>query len=261
MNYYLEIKNLSFSYNDDNHAGNQSRTVIDSISLNLHKNALLCILGPSGCGKTTLLKIIASMIAPTGGEVFFNKKELKKPDSGRIIIFQDDNQLFPWLDVYDNVSMPLKLCAISNREKTALDIINKVHLAGFENYYPHRLSGGMKKRAAIARALSTSPELLLMDEPFGSLDAQTRKKLHKLVLEIKEKTDLTVIFVTHDIHEAIFLATDIAVMSKAGTIAYQTKNIFTGISDFSVNGFADFYNKLYSYIDEPQLPNISQDSY
>lgn len=251
MNDYLELKSLSFSYNDDNQGRNETRKVIDNISFNLQKKSLLCILGPSGCGKTTLLKIIASMVPPSAGKVLFDGKELINPDAGRILIFQDDNQLFPWLNVIENISMPLKLLRINNRDNIAMDIINKVHLTGFENYYPHRLSGGMKKRAGIARALATSPELLLMDEPFGSLDAQTRKKLHKLVLEIKEKTDLTVIFVTHDIHEAIFLATEIVVMGKSGTIAYQTKNNFSGISDFSVTGFSDFYNKLYSFIDEP----------
>jgi len=256
MKDYLQVKNLSFFYNSNTEnagtaAGRTERYVLNNLSFNVKRNSLLCILGPSGCGKTTLLKIIASMIKPSSGCIVLDRQIPDKPDAGRIIIFQDDDQLFPWLDTVKNVGFPLKLSGEKNWYKIASDMLNRVHLAGSEKYYPHELSGGMKKRAIIARALATSPYLLLMDEPFGSLDAQTKKRLHKLILEIMNQISLTVIFVTHDIHEAIFLATDIAVMGKSGDIVYSAENPFTGISDFSSPGFSDFYNSIYAYIDEP----------
>ncbi len=253
MSALLETDSLSFSYTGS--MGEKKLHVLDNISLSIRDDSFLCILGPSGCGKSTLLKLISSMIPSDSGSIsgglLFDGKKPVKPDTGRIIIFQDDDQLFPWLDVSHNVSFPLRLAGDRQWKEKSGAMIEKVHLAGFEEYYPHELSGGMKKRAIIARALVTSPRLLLMDEPFGSLDAQTRKKLHSLLFEIKEKLSFAVIFVTHDIHEAIYLASDIAVMGRGGNIVYSAENRFSGISDFSSHGFADFYNKLCSFIDEP----------
>jgi len=170
--------------------------------------------GPSGCGKSTFLEIVAGLIKPTSGSVFIDGRQIKGPDRNRGIVFQG-YALFPWRSVIGNIAYGLeeKGVPVKEREKICRKYISLVGLSGFENHYPFQLSGGMKQRVAIARALAYDPDILLMDEPFASLDAQTREILQGEILNIWDKTRKTVIFVTHNIEEAVFLADRIAIMS------------------------------------------------
>ena len=171
-------------------------------------------MGPSGCGKSTFLEIVAGLIKPTSGSVFIDGRQIKGPDRNRGIVFQG-YALFPWRSVIGNIAYGLeeKGVPVKEREKICRKYILLVGLSGFENHYPFQLSGGMKQRVAIARALAYDPDILLMDEPFASLDAQTREILQGEILNIWDKTRKTVIFVTHNIEEAVFLADRIAIMS------------------------------------------------
>ncbi|HLB70808.1 MAG TPA: ABC transporter ATP-binding protein [Candidatus Methanoperedens sp.] len=171
-------------------------------------------MGPSGCGKSTFLEIVAGLIKPTSGSVFIDGRQIKGPDRNRGIVFQG-YALFPWRSVIGNIAYGLeeKGVPVKEREKICRKYISLVGLSGFENHYPFQLSGGMKQRVAIARALAYDPDILLMDEPFASLDAQTREILQGEILNIWDKTRKTVIFVTHNIEEAVFLADRIAIMS------------------------------------------------
>jgi len=187
---------------------------LDSIALTIRRGEFVVLLGPSGCGKSTLLSIIAGFQHPTAGEVLHDGKPISRPDHHRTVVFQD-YALFPWMTVLDNVAFGLKAQGISlkQRVEVAQHFIALVKLSGFEQRYPHEISGGMKQRAAIARALAPNPDVLLMDEPFGALDAQTRVLLQEEVARVAFETQKTVLFVTHSIEEAVFLGDRIVVMS------------------------------------------------
>ncbi|WP_225877747.1 ABC transporter ATP-binding protein [Alkalibacter mobilis] len=208
MTYMVEIENLVKSYG--------GLAAVDDVSLKVMKGEFICIVGPSGCGKTTLLNLIGGFITRDSGEVKINGKSVEKPRKEAIMVFQDFEQLFSWKTLESNVIFPLVDLKISKEEKKkrASTYISMMKLDGFENYYPKELSGGMKQRGAIARALVTNPEILLMDEPFGSLDAQTKQELQNSFREVWQKTGTTVIFVTHDVREALLLADRIVVMNK-----------------------------------------------
>lgn len=187
---------------------------LDGIDLNVPTGEFCLLLGPSGCGKSTLLNIIAGFLRPTTGKVLHEGREVSGPDRRRTVVFQD-YALFPWMTVQQNVEFGLKSQGIPPKERaeTARSFIGLVHLMGFEDRYPHEISGGMKQRAALARALAPNPDILLMDEPFGALDAQTRVLLQEEVARISAETGKTVLFVTHSIEEAVFLGDRIVVMS------------------------------------------------
>jgi NitT/TauT family transport system ATP-binding protein len=187
---------------------------LDGIDLRVPAGQFCLLLGPSGCGKSTLLNIIAGFIKPTTGKVLHEGREISGPDRRRTVVFQD-YALFPWMTVQQNVEFGLKSQGIPSKERAeiARHFISLVHLNGFEDRYPHEISGGMKQRAAIARALAPNPDILLMDEPFGALDAQTRVLLQEEVARIRAETGKTVLFVTHSIEEAVFLGDRIVVMS------------------------------------------------
>lgn len=187
---------------------------LDGIDLSVPVGEFCLLLGPSGCGKSTLLNIIAGFIKPTTGKVLHDGYEVSGPDRRRTVVFQD-YALFPWMTVQENVEFGLKSQGIppKQRAQTAQHFISLVHLNGFEDRYPHEISGGMKQRAAIARAMAPNPDILLMDEPFGALDAQTRVLLQEEVARISAETGKTVLFVTHSIEEAVFLGDRIVVMS------------------------------------------------
>ena len=172
----------------------------------------LCILGPSGCGKTTLLRMIAGLDYPSSGEILLDGAKVRGPSPDRGMVFQEYS-LFPWKTVLKNVEFGLEILGVPDRRKIAKDYLELVGLQEFENSYPYELSGGMKQRVAIARALATDPSILLMDEPFGSVDAQTRNILQKELLEIWKRTNKTILFVTHSVDEAVYLADRVAVMS------------------------------------------------
>ncbi len=197
--------------------GEREIPACEDISFSVKKGEFLCIVGPSGCGKTTLLKCLCHLLKPTTGKVFINEKEVDSPPKEMALIFQDySRSLFPWRTVLRNVLFVLEKKSLSRREKMeiAKSALTSVHLTGFESHYPWELSGGMQQRVAIARAIAFNPDILLMDEPFASVDAQTRNDLEDTVLEIWSRFSQTILLVTHDIEEAIYLADRVLVLSQ-----------------------------------------------
>jgi ABC-type nitrate/sulfonate/bicarbonate transport system ATPase subunit len=198
-------------------------TALDRISLDVETNEFSVIVGPSGCGKSSLLRVVAGLVAPTEGEARLSGRPIKAPGKDRGMVFQSYT-LFPWLTVQKNVEFGLKIAGLSVKERAeiARSFIAQVGLEGFENAYPKQLSGGMMQRVALARALANDPEILLMDEPFGALDSQTRSLMQELLLNIWEHSKKTVLFITHDIDEAILLGDNVYVMTaRPGSIKEQ----------------------------------------
>ena len=187
---------------------------LQATDLEVAENDFVTILGPSGCGKSTLLRIVAGLDQPTAGEVQLDGRRIEGPGADRGMVFQSYT-LFPWLSVRDNVCFGLRERGMARTEQleTANAFLAKVGLRGFEHHYPKQLSGGMQQRTAIARALANGPRMLLMDEPFGALDHQTRELMQELLLGIWEAEKKTVLFVTHDIDEAVFMGSRVVVMS------------------------------------------------
>jgi NitT/TauT family transport system ATP-binding protein len=183
---------------------------LENTNFVVKSSEFLCIVGPSGCGKTTLLRMIAGLDYPSSGEIILDGERVCGPSPDRGMVFQEYS-LFPWKTVLKNVEFGLEILGIPNKRKIAEEYLELVGLKDFENSYPYELSGGMKQRVAIARALATDPALLLMDEPFGSVDAQTRNVLQRELLEIWQRTKKTILFVTHSV--AVYLADRVAVMS------------------------------------------------
>jgi len=198
---------------------NSDTIALEDFNLEVEKHEFLCILGPSGCGKTTFIRVLAGLTRPTCGQVTINGKKVTGPGSDRALVFQE-NVLLPWRNALNNVKFGLEIRDSSKQsKKRALELIELVGLKGFEYHYPDELSGGMRQRVGLARALAVDPEILLMDEPFGALDAQTRAILQDELLKIWEIQRKTVIFSTHNIEEALYLSDRIAVMtSRPGRI-------------------------------------------
>jgi NitT/TauT family transport system ATP-binding protein len=187
---------------------------LDRINLEVKAGEFLCVVGPSGCGKSTLLHLIAGLQPPTSGQILVDGKPVEGPGTDRIMIFQEHG-LFPWLTVGQNVEFGMKMKGVSRaeREEKTRYYLRLVHLAKFEKSYIHQLSGGMRQRVAIARALATEPDVLLMDEPFGALDAQTRDLLHDELERIWSETGCTIIFVTHNVREAVRLGDRVVLLT------------------------------------------------
>ena len=194
------------------HNGEMVEILVD-VDLTIRDGDFISLLGPSGCGKTTLLNMIAGLEQPSNGKVLLDEQLISSPGRERVMVFQDA-ALFPWLTVLDNVMFGLKISGIKSREaeETAQQCIKMVHLSRFAHAYPHQLSGGMRQRVAIARALVMNPRYLLMDEPFGALDEQTKLLLHSELQDIWQKTKKTIIFVTHSIREAVQLSNRIVLL-------------------------------------------------
>ena len=212
----LEVKDLTKIYNGTN----GEVTAIDHVNLSVEESEFVMIVGPSGCGKTTLINMIGGLDKATSGKVILDGKEVEGPGPDRGMVFQGYS-LFPWLTVKKNVEFGLKMRKVPKEEraKKADEYIKLVGLEGFENALPKQLSGGMKQRVAIASTLANEPEMLLMDEPFGALDAQTRVVMQELLAKISRETKTTILFITHDIDEAVLLGDRIYVMSRRpGTI-------------------------------------------
>jgi NitT/TauT family transport system ATP-binding protein len=210
MNHTITLRNVSKIFD----AENGQREALAAIDLVVKPAEFLCIVGPSGCGKTTLLRMIAGLDYPTSGEIILDGKRVTGPSPDRGMVFQEFS-LFPWKTVLKNVEFGLEILEVEEKERRRIagEYIELVGLQGFENSYPYELSGGMKQRVAIARALATNPSILLMDEPFGSVDAQTRNVLQEELLGIWARTKKTILFVTHSVDEAVYLADRILVMS------------------------------------------------
>ena len=209
-NIKLKIDNVKKIYN----SRNGEMIALNGVSLDIYENEFICVVGPSGCGKSTLLNIIAGLLEPSSGKVYCDGKEVVGTGTERGVVFQQ-YALFPWMTVKKNVMFGLNLQGIkgAEAEEKAMKYIKMVQLEEFLDHYPKELSGGMKQRVAIARAYAVNPSVLLMDEPFGALDAQTRTQLQSELLETWEKERKTCFFITHDVDEAIILAQKVIIMS------------------------------------------------
>ena len=210
---HIRVEGLTVAYENPKAGG--TFIAVSNANLDIARGTFVTIVGPSGCGKSSLLLAIAGLVQPASGSVVVNGKLVSGPGRDRAVVFQDF-ALMPWRTVLDNVRFGLELQRWSGEDLTvrARRFVEVVNLKGFEHYHPHQLSGGMRQRVGIARALAVDPEILLMDEPFGSLDAQTRDQMGSELLNIWEQNKKTAVFVTHGIDEAIFLADQIVVMAK-----------------------------------------------
>ncbi|TMA12080.1 MAG: ABC transporter ATP-binding protein [Deltaproteobacteria bacterium] len=216
----LEVRHLSKVFFEQNDSRKPGLVALYDICLTVRKKEFVCLLGPSGCGKTTLIRIVAGLLPADRGEVLVNGNPVTSPGRDRCMVFQQFG-LLPWRTVLGNVEFGLEIEGVPREERRDISrkYLELVGLNGFEDYYPHQISGGMQQRVGIARALSKKPDILLMDEPFGAVDAQTREQLQEELLKIWAKTDTTVIFVTHSIDESIYLSDRVVVMhSRPGRI-------------------------------------------
>jgi NitT/TauT family transport system ATP-binding protein len=205
----LDVRNLKKSFG----ANGGAHVVFDNVSIQIHRREFICVVGPSGCGKSTLARIVAGLDDCSGGEILLDGKDVAGPGSDRGMVFQGYT-LFPWLTVRSNVMFGLKMQRKDEltAKAEARQWLDMVGLSRFENAYPHELSGGMKQRVAIARALANNPRILIMDEPFAALDAQTRCQMQSYLLQIWKKVDATILFITHDLDEAAYLSDRILVL-------------------------------------------------
>ncbi len=235
---YIEVDGVEKSFH---HKTKGDLKVLDNINLEIEKGQFVSVVGPSGCGKSTFLYLISGLDQPTKGEIRVDGKIVKGPSPERVVVFQEDG-LFPWLSVMDNVIYGLLIKGIDKKTARAkgLEMLKMVHLSKYIDAHPHQLSGGMKQRVAIARALVMEPDVLLMDEPFAALDEQTRMVLHKELLDIWKKLKITIIFITHNIREAVLLSEKIVVFAtrpgkiKATFSANHSKDGYTP-DDFSLD--------------------------
>ncbi len=207
----IDIKNLTTIYGEDE----ESVLALKDINLKIKKGEFLCVLGPSGCGKSTLLKTIAGYIEPTKGQCLMQGEPITGPDRHRGVAFQSST-LYPWMSVKDNVEFGPKMRGVPKEKIKEIReyFLDQVNLSGFENKATFELSGGMKQRVALARVLANNPQVILMDEPLGALDALTRNNMQKLIRKIWKENNSTIFFITHDVDEALSLATRVVVMSK-----------------------------------------------
>ena len=244
----LKVTNLSKRYLEP------PVQALKDVNFEVNDGDFFCIIGPSGCGKSTTLRLIAAFEKPTEGRVLLDGKKVKDPGPDRAMVFQDLNQLFPWKTTIKNVVYPLKVNKLYSDAKHRLEAARKhLRMVGlsenFDSAFPHQLSGGMKQRVAIARALALNPKVLLMDEPFGSIDAQTRTGLQTELLRIWEETRKTILFVTHNIEEAILLGTKILVLgTNPGRVIKLFDNPIPPPRIATDPGFADFWKTLYNLL-------------
>jgi NitT/TauT family transport system ATP-binding protein len=218
----LAVKDVSKKFSSKN----GDVEALANVSFDVYSGEFLCILGPSGCGKSTLLNLLAGLESPNSGQILQDGKPVSEPGGGRVVVFQESG-LFPWLTVIENVAFGLKMRGVSKAQRLsrASASIEMVGLTKFKDAYPHQLSGGMKQRAAIARTLVLDPDILLMDEPFAALDAQTRDRLHEDLQDIWRRTRKTIIFVTHNVREAACLGDRIILFSPHPGRVHKTYDI------------------------------------
>ncbi|MDR3590568.1 MAG: ABC transporter ATP-binding protein [Negativicutes bacterium] len=219
-------------------------TALENTNFSVAANEFITILGPSGCGKSTILKVVAGLEEPSSGRVTLDGREIKGPGKDRGMVFQSYT-LFPWLSVQENIEFGLAVAGRPKGEKREIaeHYLEKIGLKGFEKAYPASLSGGMKQRVAIARALANDPQILLMDEPFGALDAQTRSVMQELLLSVWEESHKTILFVTHDVEEAVFMGDTVYVMTaRPGRIKARIEIPLSRPRDYSVKMSDVFVN-------------------
>jgi NitT/TauT family transport system ATP-binding protein len=220
----LRVENLNMTYGE----GRNAVEAIGDLDFEVRDKEFVCVVGPSGCGKTTLLKCMSGLLRPTGGEVHLHDQRIDGPPERMALVFQEySRSLFPWMTVRQNVAFPLRRKKLDKSKARELveSAVQSVDLTGFLDRYPWELSGGMQQRVAIARALAYQPEILLMDEPFASVDAQTRADLEDLILEVRRAFEVTVVFVTHDIDESVYLGDRIVVLTPAPTSVQEMLDV------------------------------------
>jgi NitT/TauT family transport system ATP-binding protein len=237
---------------------------IESFSIAIEEGEFVSIVGPSGCGKSTFLKIVDGLVAPTGGTLLFDGRTTSGPGQDRAMVFQDAS-LFPWYTVVNNVAYGLECQGVSSKEARgrAQPFIEMVGLAGFEHHYPYELSGGMQQRANLARALAVNPDLLLMDEPFAALDAQTREVMQSELLGIWQRARKTVLFITHQIDEAIYLSDRVLVMSaRPGRLLADVAVEIPRPRDLQVKrspAFLDYVDQIWNLIESQVKRTMAAD--
>ncbi len=248
----LVIDHLNKNFDVDG----KSVSILNDINLSIDEGEFVAIVGHSGCGKSTLLKIIAGLLDYEDGNVTLDNKKITKPDIDRGMVFQE-HRLFPWLTIRDNLAIGLDKLDKKKKEEIISEHLKLVKLDGFENVYPHQLSGGMSQRAAIARALVNAPKVLLLDEPFGALDALTKIILQEEIMKIWEKEKTTMIMVTHDIEEAVYLADRIVVMSASpGKIKEIVKVNLARNRDRGSADFARIKKRILAHFFEDKSPTL-----
>ena len=241
----LKINALSKSYKDVK--------AIKEVSVHINETEFIAFLGPSGCGKSTLLKLVAGLLQPTGGEILLEGKRVNQPSKELGMVFQD-YLLFPWLTVKDNIGFGLRIGKVSNDKRSEIvqHYLSVTGLKEFANAFPKSLSGGMKQRVAIARTLANDPRVILMDEPFGSLDNITRGRMQEFLTSLWEREKKTILFVTHDVEEALFLADRIYVMSERPSVVKKVFDVgFSRPRKQSLKQSKEFFdlrNKVIGYL-------------
>jgi len=253
VHYPIEVDRVTKQYK------NGAFTAVDNVSVRMAENEITAIIGPSGCGKTTLLRQIAGLEYPSYGRILMDGTVITGPARQRGMVFQSYTA-FPWLTALQNAEYPMRIAGVppAERREKAIEHLKLVHLESFQDYYPNNLSGGMRQRVAIARALGQDPRVLLMDEPFGSLDAQVRWEMEELTVEVEERTRKTIILVTHDIQEAIYVADRIIFMTRNPgkvkedmVLEFKDGRRFTKKEDLIKHpGYADTEAKLYGMMRE-----------
>ncbi|MQA81136.1 MAG: ATP-binding cassette domain-containing protein [Streptosporangiales bacterium] len=238
----------------------KTHVAVHDVSFEVSAGETIILLGPSGCGKSTLLKAVAGFIEPLGGDIRVVGRQTLTPGPDRAVVFQEFDQLFPWRTVTDNLAYPLRVNGKDKAEanRLAVQYLELMGLTAAADRYPHQLSGGMKQRVAIARAMALEPLMLLMDEPFGSLDAQTRARLQRELNDVAERTKVTILFVTHSIQEAIYLGHRVVVLDKAPSTVLEIVDV-SGLADPAHPDFTDALQHLRSLLadDASELQNVA----
>ena len=248
----IEIENVSKIYRKDE----GERKILNNINLSINCGEFVTIVGKSGCGKSTLLKIISGMTETSEGEVRIKGEKARKYNENCSIVFQE-SRLFPWLKIRENINIGLKNLSKREKDAKADEYMKLVGLKGYENSYPKELSGGMSQRAAIARGLIMDSDIILLDEPFGALDAMTKINMQEEVLKIRKEKKKTMILVTHDIEEAVYLGDRVIVLSSNPGEIRDIVNIeIEGIKDRTNSEFAYYKNMIYDYFFESQDENV-----
>jgi NitT/TauT family transport system ATP-binding protein len=258
----LEIRQLTKTYG----TGAGATRAIGDVSFTLGAGEFVCVVGPSGCGKTTLLKCVAGLLRPTSGLVLLHGRPVTEPPEELALVFQEyGRSLMPWASVRDNVLLPLRHKDLGRPERAALveEALAAVGLTRFADRYPWQLSGGMQQRVAIARALAYQPSILLMDEPFASVDAQTRGDLEDLVLRVRDEFEITILFVTHDIDESVYLSDRIVVLTHPPTevkeqIAVELPRPRDQIETKELGEFARLRAQVYRLIKREGVPDAGE---